>query len=264
MLKVHSTPANSAFVIMLNRYLLPLILPVLLTAFAAAGSAQAAGAGAIVSSSGPATIVSADGKTRSAKPGTDIHPGDKLVTGDKGQVNVKFSDDSVLLLHAQTEFRIDQYSFSGGKADDDKGFFSLLKGGFRTVTGLLGKFNRSAYRVTTPAATIGIRGTEYTARLDNGLHVQVDRGEISLSNKAGAFAVGEGQRAYVADQKSTPKYLNLSAAAQAAAAARGSAPGSGTNIQGNTTINATAKDVSAVAVGQENTASNKIGTIGGK
>ena len=234
-----------------------LLLALLLAAPASAGSA-----GTIVSGTGATSLQTADGKTRSAKPGTEIHPGDKLLTGEKGQLNIKFTDDSVVQLHAQTEFRVDQYQFSGGKSDEDKGFFSLIKGGYRTVTGLLGKFNRASYRVTTPMATIGIRGTEYSARLDNGLHVQVDRGEISLANKAGAFSVSEGQRAYVADQKSAPRYINLSSAAQAAAGRSGVI--GGTNIQGNTNINAGAKDVNAIAVGQDNTASNKVGAIGGK
>lgn len=39
--------------------------------------------------------------------------------------------------------------------------FKLLKGGFRTVTGLIGKSDRSEYRVSTQTATIGIRGTDY-------------------------------------------------------------------------------------------------------
>ena len=40
-------------------------------------------------------------------------------------------------------------------------FFSLLKGGFRTVSGLIGKINHEDYSVATPVATIGIRGTDY-------------------------------------------------------------------------------------------------------
>ena len=238
--------------------LLFFLISLMLAAVAVAGSA-----GTVVSSSGMASIAKADGKTRSARPGSEIAAGYRLITGEKGQINVRFSDDSVVQLHALSEFRVDQYQFSGGKADEDKGFFSLIKGGYRTVTGLLGKFNRSNYRVTTPMATIGIRGTEYSARLENGLHVQVDRGEISLNNKAGAFAVSEGQRAYVANTRSAPRYINLSGAAQSAAG-RGTSAGSGTNIQGNTTIGATAKDVNAIAVGQDNAASNKVGTIGGK
>ncbi|MGH8446844.1 MAG: hypothetical protein ACREVL_16350, partial [Solimonas sp.] len=44
-----------------------------------------------------------------------------------------------------------------------RAFLRLLKGGFRTVSGLIGKANPDEYRVTTPVATIGIRGTDYYA-----------------------------------------------------------------------------------------------------
>jgi len=40
-------------------------------------------------------------------------------------------------------------------------FFSLLKGGFRSISGLIGKINHDEYQVTTPVATIGVRGTDY-------------------------------------------------------------------------------------------------------
>ncbi|HWY23269.1 MAG TPA: hypothetical protein VNX47_00020, partial [Nevskia sp.] len=42
-----------------------------------------------------------------------------------------------------------------------RAFFSLLKGGFRSISGLIGKLNHDEYRVSTPVATIGIRGTDY-------------------------------------------------------------------------------------------------------
>ena len=222
---------------------------------------HAASAGKVVASSAPATIVATTGKSRNALPGTPIESGERLLTGDKGRLSVKFSDDSLVQINAQSEFRIDQYAFNGGSNESDKGLFSLVKGGFRTVTGALGKSGRGTYRVTTPAATIGIRGTEYSARLDNGLHVQVDHGEISLTNRAGAFSVSEGQRAYVANRSSAPKYLQLGGAANQAGTAGGRG---GTNIQGNTSINAAGKDLSATAVGNDNDASNAIGTIRSK
>ncbi|WP_176785681.1 FecR family protein [Propionivibrio dicarboxylicus] len=237
------------------------LLVLLLTATAAFADS----AGRIVTSNAPASIVTA-GASRSARPGMTVEAGDQLVTGTQGRITVRFSDESVVQLSADSEFRIDQYAFTGGRSDDDKGFFSLVKGGFRTVTGLLGKINRGTYRVTTQAATIGIRGTEYSARLDNGLHVQVDHGEISLTNRAGAFSVGEGQRAYIANRQSAPKYLNFGGgSAQPGGGGRIGGSGSGgTSIQGNTTINAAAKDMSATAVGQDNTATNAVGSIGGK
>lgn len=226
-----------------------------------ASNTYAAGAGTVISANGSRSILAADGTSRTPSAGAVINQGETAVTGNKGQLDIRFSDESVVRLNSQSQFRIDQYAFSGKNGKEEKGFFSLLKGGMRTVTGMLGKANRSAYRVSTSAATIGIRGTEYSARLDRGLHVSVERGEISLANRAGSFSVQEGQRAYVANQKSAPKYLNLGSSGQSGA--KNGASGN-TQIRGNTQINANATDSNAIAVGQGNVAGNRTGTIGGK
>lgn len=240
-----------------------ILLVLLVFCMLLAQTAQAAGAGSVISTSGNASIVSADGKARKPATGSPINSGDTIVTGEKGQLNIRFSDESIVQLHAESKFKVDQYVFNGKGDENAKGFFSLLKGGMRTVTGLLGKLKPAAYRVYTPTATIGIRGTEYIARLGNGLHVKVERGEISLTNRAGTFPVTEGQQAYVASQKAAPKYLNLGSAGQSGGST-GSGISGGTRIQGNTQINASANNASAVAVGQDNAAGNSIGTIGGK
>lgn len=46
-----------------------------------------------------------------------------------------------------------------------RAYFRLLKGGFRAVSGLIGKSDPAEYRVSTPVATIGIRGTDYVVIL---------------------------------------------------------------------------------------------------
>lgn len=56
----------------------------------------------------------------------------------------------------------------GTRSGASRAFFRLVKGGFRSVSGVIGKLNREDYRVSTPVATIGIRGTVYSARLCEG------------------------------------------------------------------------------------------------
>ncbi|HEX4872459.1 MAG TPA: hypothetical protein VFV27_09120 [Nevskiaceae bacterium] len=65
-------------------------------------------------------------------------------------------------------------------------FFRLLKGGFRAVSGLVGKNDRNEYRVATPVATIGIRGTDYIAVIcdaacaaDPVVRAQLPPGEVA-------------------------------------------------------------------------------------
>jgi hypothetical protein len=224
-------------------------------------AALAASVGNITQFSGSASIRAADGTTRAVAKGAPLYQGDTAVTGDDGQIELRFSDDSVVFLHPASRFRVDEYVYRGKKnGDAAKSFFSLLKGGLRTITGMIGKINRPAYAIHTPNATIGIRGTEYTAVLQNGLHVSVQQGEISLTNRAGSFAVAQGQRAYVADQDSTPRYLKPGQASPA----DGSGAAGGVQIRGNTRIDAATSNIRAIAVGQGNKAANQAGVIGGE
>jgi hypothetical protein len=100
-------------------------------------------------------------------------------------------------------------SAEGVAAPGSRAFFRLLKGGFRAVSGLIGKVDRNEYRVDTPVATIGIRGTDYllilcdeacrndpviddsvpeTSNVDGGLIVGVVSGGVAVLNQAGKEA----------------------------------------------------------------------------
>lgn len=225
-------------------------------------SSFAAEAGAITHLSGDASILSADGKSRVADKDATLYPGDTVTTGKKGQVAIRFSDESVVQLRPLSAFRVDEYAYKGKNDSEAKGFFSLLKGSLRTITGMIGKLNRPGYGVHTSSATIGIRGTEYSAMLKNGLHVSVERGEISLTNRTGSFAVAEGQRAFVRDQDSAPHYLQSGGDTQNSGTPSGAA--GRTQIRGDTRINAATSNTTATAAGQNNRAANKAGVIGGE
>ncbi|MBX9903668.1 MAG: FecR domain-containing protein [Burkholderiales bacterium] len=74
---------------------------------------------------------------------------------------LEFNDQTRITLRPNTVFRLDSY-----KADAPEAMLlGLVKGGLRVVTGLLGKRNPSGVKVQTAVATIGIRGTEFDARL---------------------------------------------------------------------------------------------------
>ena len=68
-------------------------------------------------------------------------------------------DGAALAVRPRTEVRIDQYSYER-KPKKDRSFFSLVRGTFRAITGLIGRNNRESYKVRTATATIGIRGSD--------------------------------------------------------------------------------------------------------
>ena len=98
-----------------------------------------------------------------------------------------------------------------------KFFARLVSGGFRTVTGAIGKENHQEYRVITPVSMIGIRGTDYTAVLENQmLYVAVGKGAVVLANDKGEMLIGDGaehQFGIVTSANEKPRGLNSMPAA---------------------------------------------------
>ena len=130
--------------------------------------------------------------------GTELSTGDLLRTGADGRVQFRFSDGALVSLQPRSEFRIDDYRFS---ADSQRGFFSLLRGTLRTSSGAIGKRNQDDYRLRTPTAVVGIRGTNYVAEetvcdplcypsTKAGLRVSVAEGRIVVTSRAGSITPG--------------------------------------------------------------------------
>ncbi|MDP2794819.1 MAG: FecR domain-containing protein [Sulfurisoma sp.] len=163
--------------------------------------------------------VQREGKVTILPVGGDVYVGDALTTDTASQAQIRFNDEAIVALRPDTTFRVDEFAFKSAQ-EPERGLFSLVKGGFRTVTGLIGKTNRDSYRVTTPTATIGIRGTHYAVLLCDsgcrnddgtaasaGLYGGVNEGRVAVQNDAGAMELGVGEYFYVADRASLPQPL---------------------------------------------------------
>ncbi len=156
---------------------------------------------------GNVTAVGANGQSRSLAKGAQIEQGDTVNTNG-GRAQLRFTDGAYVSLQPQSEFRIDQYRFEGKADGKEKGFFSLLKGGLRTITGLVGRSNKANYQVSTAVATIGIRGTEYTIEYGQSITGTVGEGEIAVCNGAGCLNVTNGESYYVQGQEFKPVLTN--------------------------------------------------------
>ena len=172
--------------------------PVLFFSLAAAFplGAYAAGAASVDFSVGNVMAVNVEGKQRPLSKGAEIVNGDTISTGDGGRAQVRFTDGAMVSLQPRTDFRVDDYQYSGKADGEEKGFFSLLKGGLRTITGLVGRVNRDRYKVTTGVATIGIRGTGYNAVLDEAvteLAVNTSEGVVEVCNDSGCVMLASGE-----------------------------------------------------------------------
>ncbi|MGQ5525198.1 FecR family protein [Chitinimonas sp. PSY-7] len=183
---------------------------ILATCVCLATPVWAAGAATVTNLAGVLSVRKADGVLKILSLNSMVDSGDLLATGPSSYARLKFVDGSELTLRPNTELRVDSFRFEQAKPDDDNAFFRLIKGGLRAVTGLVGKRSGLAdYRMTTPTATIGIRGTNYGALYcqsdcgdyrDNegkapadGLYVDVADGLIMVSNDMGSQQFLPGQ-----------------------------------------------------------------------
>ena len=171
---------------------------------------------------GNVSISDRSNHTRPAEKGMALDQSETVMTND-GRAQIRFTDGGYFSLQPRTHFRIDEYCYSGSHDDADHVFLSLLKGGLRTISGLVGKRNRAAYRMTTPVATIGIRGTEYVLDVQSALYGHVAQGAIEVCNGAGCLIVPGGQAFFVSSPSTLPVFTEkrsvLSPAGRPAAAA---------------------------------------------
>ena len=97
--------------------------------------------------------------------GLPLKEGDRLTTSEGGIAIIKLQDGTRMTVRPNSEMVIQQYRFKDAATPDNSMVMQLLRGGFRAITGLISKSAPDAARVVTKTATIGIRGTDFDARL---------------------------------------------------------------------------------------------------
>jgi len=147
--------------------------------------------GTIMVSNGDAKVKRAQ-KMLTVKNGMDILKGDEIITKKKSRVQVMLDDDTVVTIGPDSSFSFLNYFFDGSKKSTIK--MQANRGFFRSVTGKIGKIAPERFQVKTKLATIGIRGTDFSAQL--GTHTTsyiCNRGEITLnfSNIQKSVVAGE-------------------------------------------------------------------------
>lgn len=122
--------------------------------------------GQIRAITGLISLKSAEGKIRFASTGSKLYVGDVVTTEKKSTAVLEFVDTTQVALRPETRFVVQNYSFKPDEPVADEADFKLVKGGLRTLTGLIGKRgDKDAFKMQSETATIGVRGTDFTARI---------------------------------------------------------------------------------------------------
>jgi hypothetical protein len=129
-------------------------------------SAHATDIGQIKIAKGAVTIERA-GNAIPGAVGTRLQASDVVKTGRDGSVGITMTDNSLLSAGPNSVLALDRYDFdevtSEGRFDT-----SLRKGTLAVVSGRLAKQSRDAMTVRTPSAVLGVRGTQFVVRVDDG------------------------------------------------------------------------------------------------
>ena len=181
--------------------------------------AQGTAAGQFVAVVGEVRLVGRDGAARPAQRGGELREGDTVVTGPNALVQVRLADGGFLSIRPDTETTLERFAYAGADDRNASMFLALLKGGFRSVTGLIGQLNRPGYRITTPSATIGIRGTDHepfvvtpqtaqALQMPAGTYDRVHSGQTFIQNRQGLMQFANpNQTLFVSDTGARPQLL---------------------------------------------------------
>ncbi len=173
--------------------------------------------GDITEHNGSSGIVRDSGEVVFGGVGEDIFFKDSIETA-QGRMNIKFIDETNLKLTEHTEVVIDEYYFD---PDPSKSRMAMkfVSGTARFTTGKLGLVPRENIVITTPTATIGVRGTSFTTSVDElGRSLVVllpetectidgdctPSGEITVTNEGGVVVLNEAFQATMVSSLSTP------------------------------------------------------------
>jgi hypothetical protein len=209
----------SAYRNALHRACSVVLVAVLFAGLAGAVRAQGTAAGQVVAVVGEVRLVGRDGAERPVQRGGELREGDTVVTGPNALVQVRLADGGFLSIRPDTETTLERFAYAGSDDRNASMFLALLKGGFRSVTGLIGQLNRPGYRITTPSATIGIRGTDHepfvvtpqtaaALQMPAGTYDRVHSGQTFIQNRQGLTQFANpNQTLFVSDAGARPQLL---------------------------------------------------------
>jgi hypothetical protein len=118
--------------------------------------------GMVVASRGE-VIAMSNGGSRELKQGDFVYVNDEIMTSNRSFAVLQFTDGAKVTVRPDSTMIIEQYLYAGN--DSDEATLNLVEGGLRVITGAMAKTNPENYKVRTPVALMGVRGTEFSIML---------------------------------------------------------------------------------------------------
>ncbi len=136
---------------------------ILVAALALSNVAVAEDSSGMVVASRGEVIALSNGGSRELKQGDFIYVNDEIMTSGRSFAVLQFTDGAKVTVRPDSTLIIEQYLYAGN--NEDAATLNLVSGGLRVITGAMAKSNPENYKVRTPVALMGVRGTEFSIML---------------------------------------------------------------------------------------------------
>ncbi len=147
--------------------------------------------------------------------GSSVEAGQTIVTGQSGHVHLRFIDQAFVSVRPDSVLTIEQYAYDPAQPANNRVKFHLQQGTSRLISGKASEAAKQNFRINTPVAAIGVRGTDFHVQTDaNTTRASVQQGAIVVSplgEGCSAQALGPCQGAFAVDLAGslTGKYLEV-------------------------------------------------------
>lgn len=171
-------------------------------------SALAATAGQVQFVAGE-VLLDRGGGSQDVVRGAEVEVGDVLRSGPSGQAQIRFTDGGIMALYPQSQMAIGAYSDSAQSGgSEDRFAVRFLQGALRAVTGKIGQRSPQNYRVITPTAVVGIRGTAFKVFMNARDEVEVsgEHNTIEVCTEVGCVEVKPREAVRVPSALELPIY----------------------------------------------------------
>lgn len=133
---------------------------------------------------GQALLVNESGR-QALKTGMHVHSHDTIVTEANGHVHLRFIDDALVSVRPRSQLKIQAYHYDENHPEQSEVKFDLQSGAARAVSGRAAHAAHDRFRLNTPIAAIGVRGTDFIVSASNDrVRAFVNEGAIVV----GAFS----------------------------------------------------------------------------
>ena len=175
---------------------------------AAAGAAWAVAeaVGEVSFAIGVSRVISEEGRASAVSRAMPVHVGDRIETERGGHIHVRFVDGAYVAVRPGSRLTIETYRYNAANPQDSAIRFRLEEGVVRAISGKGAEAARERFRLNTPIAALGVRGTDFVVQTEpERVRVAIYSGAIVLT------PLGEGCRADALGPCATAASRTLSA-----------------------------------------------------